>query len=231
MPQSEALSAAGELLRHRRLRLVLVAAPGITAAVAILTATESSLLMTAILNVAVGIIMSSVLFIVVSLVYRGVADERMELMRATQQGLWHARFGQLLPTRHARTGLYSYWYFRLRIQEEIERSQRYGQPFVLLVAKPEEAPNGEPDAWLNENVHTFLRRTDIPALLRGGALGIILPHTETKATRTLQARLTNKLQPLTVRIGLAQYPTDGADIDALLNVAEKAAENGAVEAA
>lgn len=230
MPQNEAISALGLLLRHKKLRLLLVAAPGLTAAVAILTATESSLAVTAILNIAVGIIVSSVLFIAVSMAYRNVAEERMELMRATQQGLWHARFGQLLPTRHARTGLYSYWYFRLRIQEEIERAHRYGQPFVLLVAKPANPPSGEPDAWLGEHVHSILRKTDLPALLRGGSLGIILPHTEAKATRTLQARLVAKLQPLTLRIGLAQYPADGEDIDTLLNAAEQAATGTAVAA-
>jgi GGDEF domain-containing protein len=228
---AEALSAMAVVLRQRKLRLLLVAAPGITAAVAILTATESNLALTAVLNIAVAVIVSSVLFIVVSLSYRGVAEEKMELMRATQQGLWHARFGQLLPIRHTRTGLYSYWYFRLRIQEEIERSQRFGHPFVLVVAKPEKLPAGEPDAWLGEGVHSFLRKTDLPALLRGGSLGVLLPHTEAKATGTFQKRLTTRLQPQALRIGVAEYPRDGADIDALLDAAEAAIANSASAAA
>ena len=75
------LSAIVPLLRYRALRVLLVAAPGVTAAVAILTATESNLAFVFVLNVAVGVIISSTVFLAVSLAAREVGNERMNLAR------------------------------------------------------------------------------------------------------------------------------------------------------
>ena len=226
MQRNETISAVGPLLRRQKLRLLLVAAPGFTAAVAILTAMESNLAFTVALNAAVGVIISSVLFIAVSMASRQVADERVELMRATQQGLWHARLGQFLPTRHEKTGLYSFWYFRLRLQEEIERAQRYGLQFSILLAKPAQQ-QGEPGAWLDERAQQALRRTDLPALLRDGSIGMILPHTEPADAQALQRRLASELSGQEVRFGLAHFPSDGEDTDTLLAAAEAAAKKQA----
>src|SRR6185437_7092815 len=48
------------------------------------------------------------------------------------------------PTFDRETGLLADWYFRLRVEEEIARAQRYGQKFTMLriSAGPEDARRG-----------------------------------------------------------------------------------------
>ena len=129
------LSAIVPLLRYRALRVLLVAAPGVTAAVAILTATESNLAFVFVLNVAVGVIISSTVFLAVSLATREVGNERMNLARATEEGQWRAR-AQLISISNDETGLYADWYFHLRLQEEIARAVRYDTHFAVLIVTP-----------------------------------------------------------------------------------------------
>lgn len=226
MHQIDASSAVSLLLRHRLLRLVLLAAPAVTATVAMLTAVEPNLTLRMTLNVAVGVVISSVLFLAISIVSRQPADDRFGLMQAAHLGPWNARWAHLLSIRHHQSGLYSYWYFRLRLQEELERSQRYSLNLaVLLVKSPGHIRNGaRPDSeWFGNDIHRYLRRSDLPALLRDGSLGIVLPHTAAKAAETLRRRLANSPDSLNAAIGLACYPADGQDVSELLAAADRAA--------
>jgi GGDEF domain-containing protein len=224
MQTGEALSAVSPLLRHRSLRVLLVAAPGLMAAVAILITTESNLALAITLNAAAGILVSSVLFIAVSVVARRSAVEQAALARAAEQGLWRAR-AQLLSIQSDDTGLYSDWYFRLRLQEEAERSKRYGVPFTVLVVKalglPLDAQAEMAGQWFDENVRQRLRRSDLPALLHDGSLAVLLPHTARSAA--LQSRLAKAIASTDARIGIACFPEDGDDAKELLEAASGAA--------
>src|SRR3989304_1825660 len=91
MQESETISAIEPLLRHQMLRVLLVAAPGLTSAVAVLAMMESSLPFAVGFNVAAGVIISSTLFITVSIVARRVADQRIGLVQQTEQELSRAR--------------------------------------------------------------------------------------------------------------------------------------------
>ena len=96
------LSAIVPLLRYRALWVLLVAAPGITAAVALLTATESNLALVFVLNVATGVVIFSTVFVAVSLAAREVGNERMNLARATEEGQWRAGATDLHQQRRDR---------------------------------------------------------------------------------------------------------------------------------
>ncbi len=222
METSDTISALSPLLRHRTLRMALVGAPGVTAAVGILTATESNLGLVVILNLAAGIIISSALFIAVSTVARRVADERVQLTQATEQEVWRAR-AQRFSIHNGDTGLYADWYFRLRLQEELERSKRYELHFAMLLVKPmglhQDTELGTATGWFGEHIQRHLRRSDLPALLQDGSLGVVMPNTGRRAAREVQRRITAELASLDPKSGLACFPDDGADVTELTTAA------------
>lgn len=222
METSDTISALSPLLRYRALRMALVGAPGVTAAVGILTATESNLGLVVILNLAAGIIISSALFIAISTVARRVADERVQLAQVTEQEVWRAR-AQRFSIHNDDTGLYADWYFRLRLQEELERSKRYQLHFAMLLVKPmglhQDTELGTATAWFGEHIHRHLRRSDLPALLQDGSLGVVMPNTGRRAAREVQGRINAELASLDPKSGLACFPDDGADVTELTTVA------------
>ncbi len=225
MERDAAVSALIPVLRHRSLRVLLIAAPGITAAVSFLTSMASNLVMAVILNSAIAIIMSSSLFLVLSIVARRAAKEREGLAQVTEQGLWRGRL-QRLSIENEESGFYNDWYFRLRVQEEIERSQRYKLQFALLVIRPlaldEDVGVQAKDKSLGNSVRPHLRRSDLPALLAGGDIAILMPQTARQAAETARRRLTKALKLTELQLGLACFPGDGEDNSALLAVATDA---------
>ena len=225
MERSKTASAIGPLLRNRVLRILLIAAPGIMGAMAVLAAAfDPGLGVIVVSNVAAGVIISSVLFLAVSLAARQVADDRVLLAKAAEEGSWRART-RLLSIRHEENGLYSDWYFRLRLQEEIDRAARYGLRFTLLLGRPTLIHN-ELDAHATsglfyDGLRHRLRKSDLPAILKDGTLAILLPHTASGAP--IQQRLTKQLAATSLATGVASFPEDGDDGDKLIDAAARAA--------
>lgn len=129
------------------------------------------------------------------------------------------------PTFDRDTGLYANWYFRLRVEEEIARAARYGQPFTVLrisAQTPEalEAPRLALKGWL--------RAVDFAGDL-GDMLAIVLPNT----SRAGAAIVTGRLEGLVphVAIHIAEYPVDGATLEQLLGDAEWRVTDGNAAAA
>ena len=226
MERNETFSAMAPLLRSRMLRMVLVGAPGLTAAVAIIIATEPNMGLAVILNASVGVIISSALFIVVSRVAHRAANERANLVKAAEQGFWHAR-AQLLSIHHEETSLYTEWYFRLRVQEEMERSTRYDLKFGILVIRPialhQEAEVPAAGDWLSSQINDHLRRSDLVALLKDGHLAVLLPNASKRSAQNVRRRLAKALATVEASVGLSCFPEDGGDADALLRTASAAA--------
>lgn len=230
--RNETLSIIGPLLRDRMVRLLIVAAPAVTVAVAILMSSESNKALAIVINAAAGIIISAALVLALSLVARQVADDRVNLAQATGEGLWRAR-AQLLSIHDERSGLYADWYLRLRIEEELERAQRYDQRFAVLRIRASALPEpGErvPKEWLSDQIRNVLRQTDLAALLRDGTVGVMLPNTDRRGAQPVQRRLSKALASVNAQVGLACFPEDGTDAVGLLTAAERAiasAENAA----
>jgi len=219
------LSAISALLRHRVLRVLLFAVPMLTGALAILIAAESNLALAIVLNAAAGIVISGGLLIAIGLVARQIADERVGLVQAAEQGFWHGRAQRL--SIYDETGVHSDWYFRLRLQEEIERCERYGLQCSVLVIKPAGFhPDTElsmANSWFGDQVRRHLRRSDLLGALRNGTLVVLMPSTGRRATKTLQRRITAELSPGTVQFGSASFPEDGDSSTALLAAARDVA--------
>lgn len=215
-------AAVHPLLRSPRVRLFLVATPTVTTMAAIFSAISPNLAISILLSATVGVIIAGALFVAVSAVVREIADERMLFARTLEAEQWHMRAQRLFPQHNKNGRLYADWYFRLRLQEEVERAKRYSAPFTLLIAKrPGAKGRNRAGEWLNTTVEQHLRRTDLPAVLRDGSLGIILPHTA--RYRAVCDRLTDTLASVDGRVGLAVFPKDGDDASSLLRAADLAA--------
>jgi GGDEF domain-containing protein len=225
-------AATGPLLRHRWLRVLLIAAPGLMAAVAILVSMERNLAYSAALNGAAGVMVSSAIFIAVSVAARRVADDRVTLAQVTLEGQWRAR-AQLSSIDDEDTGMYTEWYFRLRLEEEIDRARRYGMPLSVLVTTSLGLVQHDGElAATDLNIRAIrrqLRKSDVPALLRDGNLAAILPHTP--AAPALEARLKKALASRRVQIGVASYPTDGDTPETLVGAAMASARAQAQDSA
>lgn len=223
MEPHETVTAITPLLRNRVLRILLLAGPGITASVAVLSAASGAPLAVIIaINVATGLIISGVLFVAASMQAHRVAGDRESLAKAAEEGQWRARM-RSLSIRNEETGLYSDWYFRLRLQEELDRSSRYGLHFTLVLGKPSFIHN-EIDARATsglfyDRVRKLVRHTDLPAILKDGTLAILLPHTRDGAV--VQQRLESSLAASNLETGSASYPAAGADAEALLLAAAR----------
>lgn len=207
----------GLLLQNRKVRVVLAATPAIVIIAAAAATIQGDWLFEFILNVLAGSIIASCMFVVISMAARKAADERVLFTQSNRTPHWRDRSNQTLGFKHKESDLYADWYFRLRLQEEIERCARYGTHVTVMLAK------NEGEDWTASAVRAKLRRSDLPGLLRDGTLGVILPNTARDAA--LQARLTRTLATR-ASIGLACYPEDGADASELLRVADVSSGGG-----
>jgi|FLYL01.1.fsa_nt_gi GGDEF domain-containing protein len=222
MDAHETWSTFAPLLRSRLLRLLLIGAPGITAAAGIVTAQEENLALVAALNGAAGIAVSSLVFVAVSFVARKASDERVSLAQAAEQGFWRART-QLVSIHHDTAGFYTDWYLRLRLEEELDRAKRYDLSLSLLAINPtgihQDTDLITAADWLGDRLRRQLRKSDLPAVLRDGRVAVLLPNTSSRSARTLRNRLRKELQEIDAEIGLAGYPEDGQDAETLLAAA------------
>lgn len=113
-------------------------------------------------------------------------------------------------TFNRETGLHEEWYFRLRVDEEIARSKRYGQPFSLIMVA---AGQRQILDAVRVTMKQWLREIDYAGDL-GEALALCLPNTDKASAEPVLTRLTTLVEG--IHVSLAEYPTDGANLAALL---------------
>jgi len=143
------------------------------------------------------------------------------------------------------TGLYNHRYFQDRLEEEIERSQRYGQPTGLLMIdlddfKRYNDANGHIAgdvllAEISKILRKTVRKVDVVARYGGEEFAVILPATKRKGAMIIASRLCQKVasshfpnmdvmprKMVTISVGLAVHPEDAKDKDRLTDMADKA---------
>lgn len=143
------------------------------------------------------------------------------------------------------TGLFNANYFGLAVRREVHRSQRFGRTFTIGLVTLDQDEDirdalGEDGLravtiQLAEVLTRSMRQVDVRAALGPGRFGIILPETSLDGAFVLAERIRTTVErtafvlpehpfPLTqtVSIGLACYPHDGEDDQALLARAEEA---------
>ncbi|MBI4498453.1 MAG: GGDEF domain-containing protein [Chloroflexi bacterium] len=160
---------------------------------------------------------------------------------AYREGL---RMMSYLAARDGLTGLLNHREFHLRLRQELARAQRAGTPVSLVLLDLDDFKvindrygHQQGDRVLAE-VATVLqqevRRSDISARYGGEEFALILPGIPQHAAgsvaervRVALADLRIALAPqhpirLTTSVGVASYPEDGQDADALLAAADRA---------
>jgi len=108
------------------------------------------------------------------------------------------------------TGLCTAWYFRLRLEEEIQRAARFGQRFAVVRVSTDATRNN-----VALTLRRLLRHVDYAADL-GEAIAVALPNTDAEGARKWQARF-NAIISADIRI--AEYPRDGETVARLLGEA------------
>lgn len=152
----------------------------------------------------------------------GVALNRMaDELRA------HARTDDL-------TALPNFRAFRERIDGEIERAARYGERFGVLVLDLDRFKKyNDTYGHLAGNdalqrvagvMRETVRSVDFAARYGGEEFAVIVPQIDTPALAAIAERIragVEAMTPVTVSIGAAVYPDDGASVDALFAAADE----------
>ena len=143
------------------------------------------------------------------------------------------------------TGLYLKRHFLDRLHEEIDRARRYGKPMAVLMADldhfkrvNDERGHLSGDRVLREMARLILasvRSSDIVGRFGGEEIALILPEQEAggarrAAEKVRQAVESSQFPPadegppieITLSLGVAVFPGDGDDVDALLSAADQA---------
>jgi len=143
------------------------------------------------------------------------------------------------------TGMFNFRYFKGELEKAVKSGARFGRPVSLIMAdvdwfKHYNDTNGHAagDQCLKKVAEVFMkisREVDIPARYGGEEFVVILPETGIEGALKLAERLRMKLkeeimpfgelQPggaVTISVGVASYPQDAADAQALVEAADKA---------
>jgi GGDEF domain-containing protein len=148
--------------------------------------------------------------------------DRVELARQKRyEGMSRVRdFAQRLVIYDRETGLYADWYFRLRLQEEIARSRRFGHPSALLLAESTRGRLGrEREIRLFESITKSFRGTDLVAHMGNLRFAVLLTNTTPEGAAVAKERLASSVPAGLLQIGVACYPQDGEDWRSLMAAA------------
>ncbi len=132
------------------------------------------------------------------------------------------------------TGMYSESYIRLRIKEEIERSQRQPRVFTIVIINAESLP--EDDTARNnalKSISTYfvqsVRTYDLLTSMGDGKFMLLMPQPKREAAifsdRIARGVKEKKWEnPITIKIGIAAFPEDAKTTDDLISLATKRQE-------
>jgi hypothetical protein len=137
-------------------------------------------------------------------------EKRQQLPPVPVHKIAQIRRDTRLPSFDRETGLCATWYFRLRIDEEIARAERYKHVFTLVTVA---APTADAMAAARVAVRKSLRSVDLAGSL-GDGIAVLLPNTPLGGARMAMARIAEDVPELACRA--SEYPTDGTTLSALL---------------
>ncbi|MEX2247045.1 MAG: hypothetical protein WEC75_10190 [Dehalococcoidia bacterium] len=138
---------------------------------------------------------------------------------ATAEKVASIRRDARLPSFDRDSGLAATWYFRLRIEEEMARAERYRQPFTLVTIAAE---TREGLGAVRGGIRDMLRASDLAGSL-GDAVAVLMPNTARDGAKTAIPRINTLAEDLVCHA--REYPTDGRTLSALLGEHEWLVDN------
>ena len=119
------------------------------------------------------------------------------------------------------TGLHVGWYFWLRLLDEVGRSDRYGNPFALLLLESAAGSSARATHDGMSRISAAIRATDLGGLITPRRAGIILTQQEPEPAVVAATRIVERLGgAVTWTHTLLCYPRDAAEITHLLTLRE-----------
>ncbi len=147
-------------------------------------------------------------------------DDRHDGLRRLRE------MGERLAIYDRETGLFAYWYFSLRLKEEVTRCARYGQGFSLLLLESQTGRwAAEDESVLFRHMSDSFRNNDLVAHLGNLRFIVLLASTDAQGAMVVREHLTadEKLGDLT--IGVASFPADGETCEELLTAVGASADD------
>jgi len=144
---------------------------------------------------------------------------------------------QLLAVTDPLTGLGNYRCLLQFLGAEVRRFDRTGRPFAVLLLDLDELKKindryghivgSRALCRLGYVLHVHCRAIDTAARYGGDEFAVVLPETTAEAARVVASRIRDQLArdneqpPLSVSIGVADYPEGGQTIEELLRTADR----------
>ncbi len=147
-------------------------------------------------------------------------DDRHDGLRRLRE------MGERLAIYDRETGLFAYWYFSLRLEEEVARSVRYGQGFSLLLLESQSgrlAP--EEEGALFRRMSDSFRNSDLVAHLGNLRFIVLLASTDAQGAAIVREHLAADEQLGDLTIGIASFPADGDTTEEILNAVGASADD------
>ncbi|MDI6800197.1 MAG: GGDEF domain-containing protein [Actinomycetota bacterium] len=197
----------------------------------------AALLMVVLASIFIGIVyaglsLPQVLVFVFPLAFTGA----MVMILKTKIDMLSKEFGDISLVDPV-TGLYNYVYFKDRLKEEKERSDRFGSKISVIMAKIDNPP-GEMDGHLKQVadiINEQVRAVDVVSRYGADKFAVILPNTSSEAAEIAE-RIRDSIEAadfdgakITVSLGLATYPANADDEKILIERVEGALKS-AIEA-
>jgi diguanylate cyclase (GGDEF)-like protein len=162
-----------------------------------------------------------------------------ELIRSNRELIESRALWERLAITDAMTEIANHRAFQERLREEIARAQRYGYRFILLMMDVDHFkqyndqfghPRGD---QVLRRVAALLRETvregDLVARYGGEEFTALLPQTDAKQGMVVAERIRSAVErdrfdgrAITISVGAAEFPVDGADAETLIARADNA---------
>ncbi len=138
------------------------------------------------------------------------------------------------------TGLYNHRHFHERVEQEIARGSRFGTIFSLIMLDIDlfktyndtygHLAGDQILRKMGEYIKGSIRSLDLPFRYGGEEFTVILPETRLdeaynvaeRIRKTIETRMTSRIVPITVSLGIASFPADGATKEEIVAGADSA---------